>query len=226
VGGGCGAGWLWSGRAGMFCARAGGSANGHRCVGPGRAAHGEYWMPKFVVEGGRPLSGTIRPAGNKNAALPILKQLVDECNETAILGLYDSTRQQMVFAASVESPHPLRYVLEFNQWMPLHVGASGLAILAFLPVEERGQIIRRAGVDADGLTAQIESIRSKGYAYTRGQRIPGAVGIAAPIRESRRGVIGDLVVTIPDQRFDPQREPELASLVMKFADQVSERLDG
>lgn len=29
-------------------------------------------MPKFVVEGGRPLSGTIRPAGNKNAALPIL----------------------------------------------------------------------------------------------------------------------------------------------------------
>lgn len=29
-------------------------------------------MPKFVVEGGRPLNGTIRPAGNKNAALPIL----------------------------------------------------------------------------------------------------------------------------------------------------------
>jgi len=29
-------------------------------------------MPKFVVEGGRPLSGTIRPAGNKNAALPII----------------------------------------------------------------------------------------------------------------------------------------------------------
>jgi UDP-N-acetylglucosamine 1-carboxyvinyltransferase len=29
-------------------------------------------MPKFIVEGGRPLNGTIRPAGNKNAALPIL----------------------------------------------------------------------------------------------------------------------------------------------------------
>jgi UDP-N-acetylglucosamine 1-carboxyvinyltransferase len=29
-------------------------------------------MPKFVVEGGRPLNGRIRPAGNKNAALPIL----------------------------------------------------------------------------------------------------------------------------------------------------------
>lgn len=29
-------------------------------------------MPKFIVEGGRPLHGTVRPAGNKNAALPML----------------------------------------------------------------------------------------------------------------------------------------------------------
>jgi UDP-N-acetylglucosamine 1-carboxyvinyltransferase len=29
-------------------------------------------MPKFIVEGGIPLNGTIRPAGNKNAALPII----------------------------------------------------------------------------------------------------------------------------------------------------------
>jgi len=29
-------------------------------------------MPKFIVEGGVPLRGTVRPAGNKNAALPVL----------------------------------------------------------------------------------------------------------------------------------------------------------
>src|SRR5688572_2972968 len=29
-------------------------------------------MEKFVIEGGVPLSGTIEPAGNKNAALPLL----------------------------------------------------------------------------------------------------------------------------------------------------------
>ncbi|HEY4649656.1 MAG TPA: UDP-N-acetylglucosamine 1-carboxyvinyltransferase [Gemmatimonadales bacterium] len=32
--------------------------------------------PKFLVHGGRPLKGTIRPAGNKNAALPILAATV------------------------------------------------------------------------------------------------------------------------------------------------------
>ena len=29
-------------------------------------------MEKFVIQGGVPLSGTIEPAGNKNAALPLL----------------------------------------------------------------------------------------------------------------------------------------------------------
>src|SRR3712207_8272005 len=29
-------------------------------------------MEKFVIEGGQPLSGTLSPAGNKNAALPLL----------------------------------------------------------------------------------------------------------------------------------------------------------
>ena len=29
-------------------------------------------MPKFIVHGGKPLSGTVRPNGNKNAALPML----------------------------------------------------------------------------------------------------------------------------------------------------------
>jgi UDP-N-acetylglucosamine 1-carboxyvinyltransferase len=29
-------------------------------------------MEKFIIEGGTPLSGEVVPAGNKNAALPVL----------------------------------------------------------------------------------------------------------------------------------------------------------
>jgi UDP-N-acetylglucosamine 1-carboxyvinyltransferase len=32
--------------------------------------------PRFLVQGGRPLRGTVRPAGNKNAALPILASTI------------------------------------------------------------------------------------------------------------------------------------------------------
>ena len=33
-------------------------------------------MQSFVIEGGRPLAGTVRAAGNKNGALPILAATV------------------------------------------------------------------------------------------------------------------------------------------------------
>src|SRR5687767_5065300 len=36
----------------------------------------EKVMQSFVIEGGRPLSGTVRAAGNKNGALPILAACV------------------------------------------------------------------------------------------------------------------------------------------------------
>ena len=29
-------------------------------------------MDKFIIQGGKPLSGTMRPSGNKNAALPMM----------------------------------------------------------------------------------------------------------------------------------------------------------
>ena len=32
--------------------------------------------PRFLVRGGRPLHGTVRPAGNNNSALPILASTV------------------------------------------------------------------------------------------------------------------------------------------------------
>ena len=41
-------------------------------------------MQSFVIEGGRPLSGTVRAAGNKNAALPILAATVLASGEVAL----------------------------------------------------------------------------------------------------------------------------------------------
>jgi len=46
----------------------------------------------------------------REVALPIMRQIVARCNETAVLGVYDPARLKMMFLASVESSHPLRYV--------------------------------------------------------------------------------------------------------------------
>jgi UDP-N-acetylglucosamine 1-carboxyvinyltransferase len=44
-------------------------------------------MESFVIEGGRPLSGTVRAAGNKNAALPILAASVLASDEVRLSNL-------------------------------------------------------------------------------------------------------------------------------------------
>src|SRR5574341_499106 len=42
----------------------------------------------------------------RNAAIPVMQDLVAQCNETAFLGLYDSFRMEMMFVAAVNSSHP------------------------------------------------------------------------------------------------------------------------
>jgi IclR family acetate operon transcriptional repressor len=169
------------------------------------------------------------------AALPALRDLVATCEETAILGLYDSSRGMMLMDRIVESPHPLRYVLEQGRWLPLHAGASGLAILAFLEPAERQRLVspeRLVPVTANTLTdvnrleAELKRIRKRGYALTHGQRIPGAVGIAAPVYGPAHTVLGDVVVTIPEQRFRPELETPTVQLLLACTERITRAVGG
>lgn len=164
-------------------------------------------------------------------ALPHLTDLADACSETALLGIYDRERGQVMFTATVDAPHPLRYIIELNTWLPLHAGASGLAIMAFLPEAEADAIITATGgmaevtpetlTDPVALEQMLVQVRKRGYAITHGQRIRGAVGIAAPFLSGRGEVLGDVVVTIPEQRFDPAREKNVSELVVACARSIS-----
>jgi IclR family acetate operon transcriptional repressor len=171
----------------------------------------------------------------REAALPVLRSLVATCNETAFLGLYDPRRMEMMFVEVVESSHPLRYELQLNRWLPVYAGATGLAIMAFLPEAERRAIAARTGLapltertiqDPRLLERELERIRGQGYACTHGQRIPGAVGLAAPIWGPDGRVVGDLVLTIPEHRFEPQSEGRLGQLLGRHADRLTTAVGG
>ncbi len=162
-------------------------------------------------------------------ALPHMARLAEKCGETVLLCIYDSERKQMMFVEALDSPHALRYIIELNSWQPVFAGASGQAIMAFLPDDEITEIIDR-GVwavsdqtltDPAALRKNLETIRSTGYARTRGQRIRGAVGLSAPVFGSGGEVLGAICLTIPDQRFDPAQEQSLAEMVMACARVVS-----
>jgi len=168
-------------------------------------------------------------------AVPILEAVVAECDETAALCLYSRRRRAVTFAALCESSQPLRHVIEPHTWSPLHAGASGLAILACLDDDEVRAIARATGLpaltedtitDVEELLCELAPIRKRGYAISRGQRVPGAVGIAAPVFAADGEVVGDLVVTIPRSRYRESRRKQLADLVRRFAALGTQQLGG
>ena len=172
----------------------------------------------------------------REIAMVHMRELVAECNETVFLGVYDASRREMRFAASVESNHPLRYTIELNRWIPMNTGASSLAVLAWLSNKEFDLIMERAlgakPLTADShagraqLNAELQAIRRKGYAFSRAKRLAGAIGIGAPIFASDGNVIGDLVLTIPEQRFERKATGKLARLLRKHAAAVTTDIGG
>ncbi|MER5184686.1 IclR family transcriptional regulator [Streptomyces sp. NPDC002896] len=170
----------------------------------------------------------------REAADDILAELAERSGESSFFAVYNEQRRQMMFAVSVESSHPLRYMVPQGVWLPLHAGASGLAILAFLPQEVRNEITRgsldalteRTVVDADQLDERLAHIRRDGYAISHGERIDGAIAVAAPVMGPAEVVIGDVGITIPESRFNAATTSDLTVLVRQSADALTRRFTG
>ena len=162
-------------------------------------------------------------------AQPHLERLAAACGETVLLAAYGARRGQMIVIDIIDAPHPLRWVVHRDQWNAIHSGATGLAILAFLPEQERQALYQkdlerfteRTIVTAADLEAEVARIRARGYAYSRGQRSKGAVGFGAPLFDAAGDVFGDVCITIPEGRFDPAQEPKLGRLLVAAAADIS-----
>ncbi|GAA1967829.1 IclR family transcriptional regulator [Agromyces allii] len=172
---------------------------------------------------------------SQELALGVLQDLVAQTGESAFSSLYNDQRHEMMFTSTVESPHPLRYSLPLQQWMPLHGGASGLVILAFLPEEVQREIVRKplaqltpdTITDPDALLERLVQIRRDGYAITRGERISGAVAIAAPVFGLVPGAIaGAAGISVPESRFDESKTTAFAIDVREAAAQITANISG
>jgi DNA-binding IclR family transcriptional regulator len=162
----------------------------------------------------------------RTVALQPLRDLVAACDEAAFLNLFDRGRGEIIGVECVESNQLLRYVVELNKWKPVHVGAAGWAVMAHLNAEERQAIIERTGLrplttqsvtDVAELEGQLEQVRSRGYAITHGQRIPGAVGLAVPLFSPSGRVFGSIGLSMPEQRFSVGKELRLSTLLRHCA---------
>jgi DNA-binding IclR family transcriptional regulator len=168
-----------------------------------------------------------------DVAKPFMRAIVQDCDETCCLLQYIPAQRKVMALHAEFSSHPLRYRIEFFQPHSLLWGATGRAVLAFLPPEEIDAALRDNDASpATGATlparkallADLAEIRNHGYAITHGQKIEGAVGISTPLFNSERRVIGCLCITMPETRFTKKAQTRLSQLLMSRAGELNRAL--
>jgi len=169
----------------------------------------------------------------QSVAGPFLDEAVRTANETAYLCLYLSGEHRLSFVAHRESTHPLGYRVRSNEPQSLLEGASGRSILAWLDEPARTAAFARESARSTlarslpgrrALLQDLAAIRARGYALSFGQRIPGAVGLFAPVFAADGQVTGSIGYTIPEQRFRRANEAVLARRIRELAAELSSAL--
>ena len=164
-----------------------------------------------------------------DVAEQFMRAVVDASDETCMLSLYMPRSQSAMVAKVIYGKHPLRYEADLYAPTSLAWGATGRGILAFLPepaidqvlaMEEASPATGRKAPKPVQVKKELPQVREAGYAHSRGQKVPGAVGLAAPVFNAS-GVVGALCMTIPEARFDEARLSQLAHILMEQAGKFS-----
>lgn len=150
----------------------------------------------------------------RRRALPHLHAIRERTGETATLSILRG--QARVYADQLEGRHAVKQTVEVGAEAPLHLGASGKAILAFMPEAARPPAGR-------GIEGDLERIRKRGYAVSHGERIPGATSVAAPVFD-RDGVVGSISAAGVTARSDARTIARYGAVVAAEARALSREL--
>ncbi len=162
----------------------------------------------------------LAPAGAepdlRRLALPVMRQLRDETEETVTLHLIEGGSHVVV--EQVESEHEIRRINPIGQPVPLVAGATARAILAFLPPAERPSL------DGGPSEAELRRVRVQGYSLSAGERLAGGTAMSAPVFDRSGRLCAALSVSGPRFRFTLARARGCAPALTAAARRISAAL--
>lgn len=129
-----------------------------------------------------------------------------------------------VFVDVVESTHPIRYIAEIGQRVPLYATSAGRALLSMLSPRERGAILKKTDyvrfapatlMTAEAVEAEIARSRRDGYYVNDNGYSLDLVGVAVPLSVPDRHLC--LLVAGPAYRASAQIETLAALLFREIA---------
>jgi DNA-binding IclR family transcriptional regulator len=165
-------------------------------------------------------------------AEPLLRLLHERTRETINLGTLRAER--VVYLQVLESPQPLRRIVNPTMTDPFGCTALGRAIAAFLPADRQNFLLKQTSlekrtphtvVDPDQLRVVLEATKQRGYASEENETDLGVMCLGAPVFDGL-GVIAAISISLPTVRADEQRCPQLVAELLRTAKELSQRLGG
>lgn len=162
-------------------------------------------------------------------ATPIMRELVERCEETALVATLDRELGRAVYVEKVESTRSIRYTVPLGTARPLYCSAAGRVLLAhadreyvdrYLAVRRFEPLTPQTLTDPAELRLILARIREQGVAVTVGEVSSDVAGFAAPIIDGRGQVIAALAMAAPVSRVRAQSRA-IASLVREAAESIS-----
>lgn len=147
----------------------------------------------------------------------VMEQLSGRLGETAILTAPCGLEGIVLHVVEADE-HSVRLSYALYRRAPMHRGASGKILAAYLDPGERARLLEAIG--SARLERELDRIRRAGFAYTVGELDPGAAALAVPILDRRGRVAAGLSIAGPAERL---AAPELYKPVVLSAAQTIER---
>lgn len=140
----------------------------------------------------------------EDVVLPEMRALVQRTRESVAFHVRQGDQRLVLYR--VDSPQVLRDHARAGDLLPLDRGAGGRVLSAFAGAKGR----------------LYDQVRRDGYVLVTGDRVPGLVGISAPVWRAGQELAGALTLTAPQQRVKPSFTQELRAA----ADRLTAALGG
>ncbi|HXH13323.1 MAG TPA: IclR family transcriptional regulator [Alphaproteobacteria bacterium] len=159
---------------------------------------------------------------------PYLEELRRATNET--VSVHVRIGDKRVCVEELESGHEVKFSETLGLTAPIHVGAPGKALLAFLSEDELSRLLPTLSLtpitpetitDLGALQRELAATRAQGYAISRGERSPLSAAVAAPIRDRSGQPVAAISVGGPVHRLTSKVIKDVAGQVMKVAGEIS-----
>jgi DNA-binding IclR family transcriptional regulator len=143
-------------------------------------------------------------------ARAIMNELSHELGETAILTAPCGLEGIVLHAAEAEG-QAVRLSYARLRRAPMHRGASGKILAAYLEPAERRRLLDAVGIPQLG--AQLDRIRQDGFAFTTGELDEGAAAIAAAILDRRGRLVAGISLAGPAERIAAASDRVTAAVI-------------